>query len=303
MRTAPNAFAQPKLPLQVILRASPDLLGMMELLLEEEVLALTRPIDTHTPELVLLVEDAAWPALEMRLKEMAQAQGETFTMHATLLREIDWVSKVQKDFPAFSIGPFYIYASHHGAEIPNHSLPLLIEAAAAFGTGEHDTTSGCLLALAQVKKMRKPPRNVMDMGCGTAILAMAAARLWPAAQVLALDNDIGAVRTARENVRVNRLPRIRTGQSNGYRHRIAKGTHRQVLVANILARPLMKMAREAAHQLAPGGTLILSGLLTHQERMVLFAHHHHGLRLKYRLRRGRWSVLVLARAPIHRTTG
>jgi ribosomal protein L11 methyltransferase len=295
MTTPPNPFAQPKLPLQVTLRATPELLGMIELLLEEEVLAITRPVDTHTPELVLLLEDSAWPALEIRLQKMAETRGETLTTHATLLREIDWVSKVQKDFPAFRVGPFYIYASHHAAAIPEHSLPLLIEAAAAFGTGEHDTTSGCLLALAREKKTRARPHVVMDMGCGTAILAIAAARLWPAAYVVALDNDAGAVKTARENVRVNRLPRIKVGQSNGYRHRIARHRSPDLLVANILARPLMKMARDAAHTLAPGGALVLSGLLTSQERMVLFAHHHHGLRLKKRLRRGRWSVLILNR--------
>ncbi len=286
-------FAQPKLPLQVTLRGDTELLAIFELLLEDEVLAITRPVDTHTPELILLLEDAAWPALEARLKRISKDRGESFTAITGLLRDIDWVSKVQKDFPAFRMGRFYIYAAHDEAVIPAGSLPLHIEAASAFGTGEHDTTSGCLLALEREQKTRPRPRTVMDMGCGTAILAMAAARLWPSARIRAFDNDAGAVRTARENLRVNRLCHVQVGQSDGYRHRIVRGAKSQVIVANILARPLMKMARSAAQSLAPNGTLILSGLLGHQERMVLFAHHHHGLRLKSRIRRGRWSVLIL----------
>ena len=122
---------------------------------------------------------------------------------------------------------------------------------------------------------------------------MAAERLWLSARIRAFDNDAGAVRTAQENLRVNRLRHVRVGRSDGYRQRIVRGAKSQVIVANILARPLMKMARSAAQSLAPNGTLILSGLLRHQERMVLFAHHHHGLRLKSRIRRGRWSVLIL----------
>ncbi|MFN7185742.1 MAG: 50S ribosomal protein L11 methyltransferase [Alphaproteobacteria bacterium] len=286
-------FAQPKLPLQVTLRGDTELLEIFELLLEDEVLAITHPIDTHTPELILLMEDAAWPALSARLQKIADDRGEAFTAMTGLLRDIDWVSKVQKDFPAFRMGRFYIYAAHDAAPIPKNSLPLHIEAASAFGTGEHDTTSGCLLALELESKIRPRPRRVMDMGCGTAILAMAAARLWPFARIRAFDNDAGAVRTARENLRVNRMRQVWVGQSNGYGYRIVRGAKSQVIVANILARPLMKMARSAAQSLAPEGTLILSGLLRHQERMVLFAHRHHGLKLKSRLRRGRWSVLIL----------
>jgi ribosomal protein L11 methyltransferase len=286
-------FAQPKLPLQVTLRGDTELLSIFELLLEDEVLAITHPVDTHTPELILLLEDAAWPSLLGRLQRIADDRGESFTAITGLLRDIDWVSKVQKDFPAFRMGRFYIYAAHDAAAIPAGSLPLHIEAASAFGTGEHDTTSGCLLALELERKTRSHARHVMDMGCGTAILAMAAARLWPFARICAFDNDAGAVRTARENLRVNRLRQVRVGRSDGYRYRSVRGATPQLIMANILARPLMKMARFAAHSLAPKGTLILSGLLHHQERMVLFAHRHHGLRLKSRLRRGRWSVLIL----------
>jgi hypothetical protein len=154
-------FAQPKLPLQVTLRGDTELLEIFELLLEDEVLAITHPIDTHTPELILLMEDAAWPALSARLQKIADDRGEAFTAMTGLLRDIDWVSKVQKDFPAFRMGRFYIYAAHDAAPIPKNSLPLHIEAASAFGTGEHDTTSGCLLALELESKIRPRPRRVM----------------------------------------------------------------------------------------------------------------------------------------------
>lgn len=289
-----NPFAQPKLPLQLTIEAPKETLDIAELVLEDEVLALTRPIDTHTPQLIILIEDAQQKVIETRIHDIAKQQRQTVKIHAVMLRDIDWVTKVQKDFPPFMVGRCYIYGSHAEQPIPANSIPLKIDAAAAFGTGEHDTTAGCLLALQWLKKTNACTRSVLDMGCGTAILAIAAAKLWRGARVSAYDNDAGAVRTSNENFLCNHLRRMRAFVSDGYKMtRVKREGQHDMVVANILARPLMRMAREAAQSVAPNGTLILSGLLNTQENMVLTAHRYHGLRLIKRIRRGRWSVLIL----------
>lgn len=289
-----NPFAQPKLPLQLTIEAPVEALDVMELVFEEEVLSITRPIDTHTPQLIILIEEANQKAIEARIHEIAKQQTSKAKIHAAMLRDIDWVSKVQKDFPPFMVGRCYIYGSHAEQPIPANSIPLKIDAAAAFGTGEHDTTAGCLIALQRLKKTHRSVRHVIDMGCGTAILAIAAAKLWRSAKVSAYDNDAGAVRTSNENFLCNQMRRNRAFVSDGYKmQRVKREGQHEVVVANILAKPLMRMARAASQSISENGTLILSGLLNHQENMVLSAHRYHGLRLQKRIRRGRWSVLIL----------
>lgn len=287
-----NPFRQPELPLQLTLEAPPATLDILELRLEEVALALTRPVNPATPHLTALVDDKTLPEIE-RIAEAVG--GGSIRIHAEKLAAIDWVTQVQKDFPAFRLGQFYVYASHAAEPLPLNLHPLRIDAVAAFGTGEHDTTAGCLLALAAIAQRDAHVVRVLDMGCGTAILGIGAARLWKAARITACDNDPVAVRVSAHNVAVNRVAaRTRTWVSDGYRHLpIRRLPKQQVVVANILAKPLMRMARDAAHMLAPGGTLILSGLLHSQENMVLAAHRAQGLRLRYRLRRGKWSILVL----------
>lgn len=289
-----NPFAQPKLPLQLTIEAPKETLNIVELVLEDEVLAITRPIDTHTPQLIILIEDAHQKAIEARIHDVAAQQQQAAKIHGAMLRDIDWVKQVQKDFPPFMVGRCYIYGSHAKQPIPANAIPLKIDAAAAFGTGEHDTTAGCLIALQRIKKTNARTRSVLDMGCGTAILAIAAAKLWRSANISAYDNDAGAVRTSNENFACNRLRRMHAFVSDGYRTQRVKseGKH-DIVVANILARPLMRMARAANQSVAPNGRLILSGLLNHQENMVLSAHRYQGLHLKKRIRRGRWSVLIL----------
>jgi ribosomal protein L11 methyltransferase len=289
-----NPFAQPKLPLQLTIEAPAEALDIMELVFEEEVLSITRPIDTHTPQLILLIEDAQQSATEAKIHEIAKQQKAKAKIHGAMLRDIDWVTQVQKDFPPFMVGRCYIYGSHAEQPIPANSVPLKIDAAAAFGTGEHDTTAGCLVALQWLKKKRQNVREVIDMGCGTAILAIAAAKLWRSAKISAYDNDAGAVRTSNENFACNDMRHNRAFVSDGYKmNRVKREGQHEVVVANILARPLMRMARACAQSVAENGMLILSGLLNHQENMVLSAHRYHGLRLHKRIRRGRWSVLIL----------
>ena len=212
------------------------------------------------------------------------------------LPAVDWVAESQKALPAIRAGRFYLFGSHVREQPPAALFPLLVEAGAAFGTGRHETTRGCLIALTQLAKRRRVHR-VLDMGCGSGLLAMAAARLWPC-RVLAVDNDPVAVRVTRENAVLNGLAGpIRAAVSDGYRaHRVRRGGPYDLICANILAPPLRAMAPALARILAPGGQAILSGLLVSQEAWVLRAHLDQGLRLQSRVVVGDWATLVLKRS-------
>ncbi|MFM9890802.1 MAG: 50S ribosomal protein L11 methyltransferase [Rickettsiales bacterium] len=286
-----NPFAQPLKPRQMMIEAPPEILGIIELRAEEVALAITRMIDAVVPHLVLIVDAAG----EAAMREIVTQVDAGARVRVVALEPIDWVEKVQKDFPPFRLGRFFVHGSHARHEVPRNTVPLLIDAVAAFGTGEHATTAGCLEALAMLRKKMPRVRRVLDMGCGTAILAIAAAKLWPRAWVDACDNDVMAARVSAHNLRANRVnKRSRAWVSDGYRPaRVRDAGPHEMVVANILARPLMKMARAASAQMGPDGVLILSGLLRSQERMVLAAHRAQGRYLMQRLRRGNWSVLVL----------
>lgn len=290
---AHQPFMQPVLPVQITIEATREMLDIIELRMEEVALAITRPVDPVVPHLVVLVAAAQEPDV----RAMVASVDGSATLRSMKLADIDWVTQVQKDFPPFTLGRFYVYGSHAKERIPANRLPLLIDAVAAFGTGEHDTTAGCLLALQRLKQRFAQRREILDVGCGTAILGIGAVSLWKGARVMACDNDPAAVKVSQINFRANQVhARTRAVVSDGYRHREIRMLGKQeIIVANILAKPLMKMARDAARQLKQDGYLILSGLLNSQENMVLAAHRAQGLYLVERIRRGKWSVLVLAR--------
>jgi ribosomal protein L11 methyltransferase len=211
------------------------------------------------------------------------------------VKTTDWVQATRQAFPPFSVGPFYIHGSHVETPPPPGSTPLLIDANAAFGTGEHATTQGCLLALEAICRQRVP-RNALDMGCGSAILAMALGKRWHV-PVLGVEIDAVSVRVARENVALNRVRReVQVVLGNGYAApEVAARGPFDLVVANILARPLMQMAPQLARHLAPGGDVVLSGLLSWQEPMVLAAHRQQGMRLVKRWQIKGWSALWLKR--------
>lgn len=212
----------------------------------------------------------------------------------------DWVSLNQSSFPPLAIGGCFIYGSHHRARVPAGRIGLLIDAATAFGTGEHATTRGCLLALDATARIGRA-RRILDMGTGTGILALAAAKRWHR-RVAAFDIDPEAVRVAAHNARRNGVARlVRVRQSAGYRHRaVGRAAPFDLIFANILARPLELMARDLQRNLAPGGIAFLSGLLPWQEGSVLAAHRLRHLHLHARLVIDGWSTLVLARGrPAH----
>jgi ribosomal protein L11 methyltransferase len=164
----------------------------------------------------------------------------------------------------------------------------------AFGTGHHGTTRGCLLLLERLLRRGGKARRVADIGCGTGVLAMAAAKVWRVPCV-AVDIDPVASWTAGENTRINRLhPWVRCGQGAGFRGDLVRARAPYDLIfANILAAPLKRMAPEMARHLAPGGVAILSGLLRSQARGVETVYAGHGLRCEDRVTLGEWSSLLL----------
>ena len=216
---------------------------------------------------------------------------------ATLEREDTeaegWLARTYSSFPEQLVGDrFAIRGTHLGEGQTPGRIGLTLDAGVAFGSGEHGSTRGCLRAFEKVA--HKNPRSILDLGTGSGILAMAAARLLHR-KVLATDIDPWSVRTTRQNAALNRLSNlVRPVLATGWRHReIKRRAPYDLVFANILARPLCKMAHDLSLHLAPGGVAILAGLLASQERMVLAAHRRHGLRLVMRVREGNWTCLVL----------
>jgi len=213
----------------------------------------------------------------------------------------DWVAESRKALPPIAAGRFYLRGSHVEGPAPRGKLALLIDAGAAFGTGRHESTRGCLIALDRLARAGRVFPRVLDLGCGSGVLALAAARLW-SGPVLAADNDPDAVRVARENIILNGLAgRVRVVKSAGY---AATGLRRaapfDLILANILAGPLIRMAPALARNLAPGGRAVLSGLLGTQAPEVLDAHRRQGLTLDFQLRLVEWSALVLRKPKMRR---
>ncbi|MFQ5775837.1 MAG: 50S ribosomal protein L11 methyltransferase [Kiloniellaceae bacterium] len=212
------------------------------------------------------------------------------------LPDLDWVAESRKSLPPVRAGPFYVYGAHVAAAPPAGSIPLQVEAGLGFGTGRHESTKGCLLALAELAGARTV-RRALDMGCGSGILALAVAKLW-ACPVVAVDNDVEAVRVAAQNARLNAVADlVRVCEGDGYRcPAVARGAPYDMIVSNILAEPLCAMAPDLIARLAPGGVAVLSGLLAEQEGRVLACHE--GLRSIRRIARGEWVTLIVeSRTP------
>jgi ribosomal protein L11 methyltransferase len=211
--------------------------------------------------------------------------------------EVDWVAKVQRELHPVDAGRFFVFGSHDADKLPPGRIPLQIEATMAFGTGHHATTLGCLLAFDALFTEGLRPQNVADIGCGTAVLAMAAAKVLPDARVLASDIDPVAVQVAQANVAVNGLEgRIDCLEAAGFDHRrIASAAPFDLIFANILKGPLIELAPAMAAHLAPGGHVILSGLLVVQAEAVIQAYAAAGICLVQRNDLGEWSALTMQR--------
>ncbi|MCX8133104.1 MAG: 50S ribosomal protein L11 methyltransferase [Roseococcus sp.] len=258
--------------------------------------ALFRDEATDTWRVEAVREAGADPAaLAAALALAAGLSGVEAAITRTPTEADGWLARSIEAFPEQPIGRRFLIRPTHAARRPVHGRHvLLLDAGLAFGSGEHASTRGCLAAL---EGMRLSPRaRVLDLGAGSGILAMAAAKL-AHVKVLATDIEPWSVRIAAENAAMNGLRgRVRAILADGWRHRAVRGGGPYDLVfANILARPLCAMARDLADRLKPGGAAILAGLLDRQVRMVLAAHRRQGLVLERRLLIGPWATLVLRR--------
>lgn len=213
------------------------------------------------------------------------------------LPETDWVAHVKRELQPVEAGRFFVYGSHDADVVPADRVPLLIEAAMAFGTGHHGTTKGCLLALERLAAGGFRARNAVDIGCGTAVLAMAAASIWPD-PVLASDIDPVAVDVARANVIANGLAgRVTCVEAAGFDAPALRAAAPFDLVfANILKGPLIALAPDMARGVAAGGVAILSGILNQQADEVAGVYAEAGFSPLARDELGDWTTLVLSRA-------
>ena len=210
-----------------------------------------------------------------------------------VLADADWLAMALSGLPPVKAGRFFVYGMHDRGRLPASTVNLRIEAGAAFGTGHHGTTVGCLQAYDRLIKARKF-RKVLDVGAGTGLLAIAAART---GSKLAVGTDIDrpSVRIARENALVNQA-NAKFVHASGLGHRlVADNAPYDLVFANILARPLISLAQDIKRALVPGGTVILSGLLRTQERMVKAAYLSRGFKVVSRIHRDAWATLVLQR--------
>lgn len=212
------------------------------------------------------------------------------------LPETDWVSKVQRDLSPVEAGRFFVYGSHDADKVPDGREPLLIEASMAFGTGHHGTTLGCLRALDRLAGDGVRGEAVLDLGCGTAVLAMAAARLWPGV-MLASDIDAVAVEVAQANVTANDLGgRVRCLEAVGLDHPdLRAASPFDLIFANILKGPLIALAPGITQNLRPAGRVILSGILNEQADEVIAVYSEAGTTLDQREEIGDWTTLVMTR--------
>jgi ribosomal protein L11 methyltransferase len=213
----------------------------------------------------------------------------------------DWVTMSQAGLAPIVAGRFFIHTSASAVPSPYDAVALRIEAGRAFGTGHHETTAGCLWAIERLARDGRRFSRILDLGTGTGLLAFAASRVWRRAHVVASDIDPVAIEIAAGNAAINHVPLGRRRGEVELRVAAGVGDRRIVaapydlILANILAGPLITMAPDIARALAPGGFLVLAGLLTPQAEDVAAAYRRQGLRIERRERRGEWTILRLRR--------
>ncbi len=207
------------------------------------------------------------------------------------LPDQDWIRLSQEGLPPVRAGRFFVYGAHDAGTVPHGVIPMKIEAGLAFGTGHHETTALCLAALSDIARQRQF-FDVLDLGCGTGLLAIGAAKLWKR-RVLASDIDPVAVEVTRDNARANGVgPLVTAVTAEGLTNPLlANAAPYDLLIANILAGPLTQLAPAIQRALAPGAVLLLSGLLRNQEKLV--TSFYQSLRFVGARRSGPWSALVL----------
>ncbi|SJZ63302.1 50S ribosomal protein L11 methyltransferase [Consotaella salsifontis] len=225
----------------------------------------------------------------------AALAGEAFTIEAEVLPDIDWMSRVLAELKPVRAGRFLVHGAHDRDKVRPGDLAIEIEASEAFGTGHHGTTAGCLEMISRLVARRRP-RNALDVGTGTAVLAIALAKL-ARVPVLASDIDPVAVRVARGNIALNHASTmVDTVVAKGLSAPdIRRRGPFDLIVANILAGPLMMLAPDIARSLSWDGDVVLSGILERQRRAVLAAYGIQGLVHRATIRHGEWATIHLSR--------
>ena len=216
------------------------------------------------------------------------------------LPDEDWLTLSQQGVEPIRAGPFYIHTPDFPAD-PD-AINFAIPASQAFGTGQHETTAGCLEMLAAMKRTGMIARNIADIGTGTGLLGFAAMHLWPSARTTASDIDAVCAGVVEDNAAMNG---VRLGPRPGEMAMVIAGgmedpllqvrSPYDLLIANILAGPLIELAPDFASSVKPGGSVLLAGLLSEQEQSVRRAYRQAGFRPTARLIRGDWSILWLRR--------
>jgi len=223
-------------------------------------------------------------------------------LHAEKLPPTDWVTESQLGVKPIRAGRFFVHTPEHAPSDAPNVVNLSIPASQAFGTGQHATTAGCLAMLDAMKRAGVAPRNLADIGTGTGLLAFAALALWPRALATASDIDPACIGVVEDNAAANGF--ATGGRAGELAMVIADGMHHpllrarapyDLLVANILAGPLVELAPDFARAVTPSGNLLLAGLLHTQEPRVRRAYRREGFRLASRLVNGDWSILWLRR--------
>lgn len=236
-------------------------------------------------------------ALEAEVRKALGEQIGDLDVTTESIEDADWVAASLEGLDPVPAGRFLVHGAHDANRVLKNTHGIQVEAALAFGTGHHGTTKGCLLAFDELLK-RKRPRRVLDLGTGTGVLAIAAAKALRQG-VLASDIDAMSVTIARANIALNGVSdRVKVIEANGLAHPYITGNGPYDLVfANILAGPLVKLAPGIAQALAPDGHVILSGLLSHQDRQVRAAYRQQGLVPVRKAVLDNWVTLTLARRP------
>ncbi|MEL6947488.1 MAG: 50S ribosomal protein L11 methyltransferase [Pseudomonadota bacterium] len=241
----------------------------------------------------LYVEEDEADAWRGRIHEILGSDCFGLPLQTERLGDVDWVSETLKDLKPVSAGQYFVHGSHDRAAARHKRFPVEIDAGQAFGTGHHGTTAGCLDMLEETLKSNDPD-IAFDVGTGSGVLAISLAKSCTAA-IVATDIDPVSVEVAAENARINGVASaIHFETATGFHHRVFRDyCAADVILANILAGPLAALAPALARHTAPGGTVILSGLLPHQETRIRATYRNQGLVFHRRHIRDGWLTLVL----------
>ena len=251
--------------------------------------------------------EAAPSEEDIALLRSLAPSGQDAAPRVTRLEDADWVTLSQAGLEPIRAGRFFVHTPIHRGAVPPGAIAFEIDAGRAFGTGHHETTTGCLVALDRLRTVGTRVASLADIGTGTGLLAFAALRLWPAARAIATDIDPVAVAVAAENAALNGITlgrargQLELAVADGMDHpRLEDRAPYDLLIANILAGPLVELASSLAGALAPGGRLILAGLLDHQAGAVAAAYRRQGMMAGGRIDRGEWPTLIMRK---RRSTG